>query len=100
MPGAGEEAGSGRAPFSWEALAALVIHPAKVAILEALLWIELPLSAKQLADSFDYEEYYPGIVSHHVNHLARLGVLEVVSWEAVEGTGACEKFFGFAEASR
>lgn len=85
-----------RSAFSWEALVPLVLHPVKVAVIEAILWIDRPLSPTQLTESFDAEEYYLGIVSHHLNELARLGAVKLVKTRQVPGKGAKEKFFFFA----
>lgn len=79
--------------FSWEALVASVLHPAKVAIIEGLTWIEQPLSARQLEELFRGSSLYLGIISYHLKGLNGLGVLEVVGTEPVRG--ATEKFYFF-----
>jgi hypothetical protein len=81
------------APFCWAALVPLIVHPLKVAIIEALLWIEQPLSAKQLELSFDCEEYYLGVISHHAKQLAKVKVIAILGSAPVAGKGVTETFY-------
>lgn len=70
--------------FAWDVLVAHVAHPVDVEIIEALMWIELPLSSKLLAKLFDDEKgHYLSLVSYHVRKLAKAGVLEKKSWKPV-----------------
>lgn len=78
--------------FDWEALVPLVIHPLKVAILEALEWIGQPLSASDLTKVFDDEEIYLSHVSYHLRKLGEVGVLELQRTRPVRGS--VEKFYG------
>lgn len=87
------EVASEQVPFSWEALVSLLVHPAKVAIIEAMLWIGQPLSARQLELSFGCDEYYLGIITHHAKRLSELGVIEVLGWAPVAGKGVTETFY-------
>jgi hypothetical protein len=79
--------------FDWGAVGARAMHPAKVAILEALHWICRPLSASQLEKVLD-GVYSLGVISHHLKCLADWDALEVVERRQVRG--AMEKSFFFA----
>ena len=79
----------------WEELVPRVVHPIKVAIIEALLWIGEPLSATELTSSFGKREYYLGLIRHHANALTDLGALEIVGRRPVRG--ATEVFYFFPE---
>jgi hypothetical protein len=70
--------------FEWGALVPRVVHPLKVAIVEALLWVDEPLSAKELDLVFD-EEWGLSLVAYHLRKLAALGVVEPVRQEPVRG---------------
>jgi DNA-binding transcriptional ArsR family regulator len=75
--------------YDWSALASLV-HPIRVEIIEAILCIEQPLSATQLAMVFDRKYELPRL-SYHVGILAKAGLLKVVSRRQVRG--AVETFY-------
>jgi hypothetical protein len=78
----------------WESLIPHVLHPAKVAVIEALLWIGQPLSSKELTTLFgDEEEFYLGLVAYHVRQLAAFGLLEPV--KSRQARGALEKYYYF-----
>jgi hypothetical protein len=79
--------------FDWEALVPLAIHPLRVAIIEALLWIGEPLSASNLTKIFDDEKLNLPGVSYHVTTLAKGGVLEEAWQRPVRGS--VEKFYFF-----
>jgi hypothetical protein len=80
------------APFDWAALVPRVIHPVRVSIIEALHWIDQPLSASDLKKVFE-NEYELSFLSYHVVELAK--------WKAIrmkrkrEVRGATEKFYFF-----
>jgi hypothetical protein len=87
---------AGGSPFpGWEAFVAHTVHPVKVAIVEALLWIGEPLSATQMEGSFDESGHYLGIVSYHAKGLEEWGALVVADTRQVRG--AVESFFYFPE---
>lgn len=77
--------------FDWDALVPRVVHPVKVAIVEALEWIGEPLSAKELDAVFD-EEWGLSLVAYHLRTLAELGAVEQVRQEPVRG--ALQTFYG------
>jgi hypothetical protein len=80
--------------FRWDALVAHVLHPARVAIIEALAWIGCPLSASNLEALFEGSGLYLAKVSYHVKGLADWGVLDIV--ETRKARGAPEKFYFFS----
>lgn len=82
--------------FNWEALIACVLHPAKVAIIEALMCIDRPASATQIEELFAGSKFYLGIITYHLKGLEGMGVLEIARTEAVRG--ATEKFYFFPDA--
>lgn len=80
-------------PTVWLDLVSLVIHPAKVIIIEALIWMERPLSSSELVALLDDERFYLSLVSYHFRNLCELGVLEPV--KQVERRGAVETYYSF-----
>lgn len=78
--------------FDWLALVPLIAHPTKVAVIEAMAYIDRPLSATLLGEVFDWE-WGLSRVSYHVTTLAKLGVLAKVGERPVRG--AMEKFYFF-----
>lgn len=70
--------------FSWETLVPLLVHPAKVTIIEALAWIEEPLSATDL-DRLLQGHVGVSLLSYHLRKLAELGAIERVRQETVRG---------------
>jgi len=86
----------GESPFpGWEPFLPHLVHPIKVAIVEALLWIGQPLSAVQFGRVLRGVDdgFCESNVRYHVRHLVELGVLEVTS---DYGGAPREKFFYFA----
>jgi hypothetical protein len=84
----------GELTFDWSTLVPRLVHPAKVAIIEALLWVGEPLSPSDLVRAFaSQREYYLAIVAYHVRELAELGAIEVVRTR--QKRGAQEKFYFF-----
>lgn len=71
-------------PFNWETLVPLLVHPAKVAMIEAMDWIEEPLSATDL-DRLLQDQAGVSLLSYHLRKLAELGVIEQVRQEHVRG---------------
>lgn len=70
--------------FSWETLVPLLVHPAKVGIIEAMAWVEQPLSATDL-DRLLQDQAGVSLLSYHLRKLAELGVIEQVRQENVRG---------------
>src|SRR6478609_3141884 len=80
-----EPASTKRSALDWGALVAFVAHPTKVLILEAMQWVDEPLSASELEQLFDKK---PSLcsVSYHVRTLAKFGALEEIRSRRVRGT--------------
>jgi hypothetical protein len=94
MDGPGQVVGGvGSVPFDWEALVPHGVHPTKVAVIEAMAYMDQPLSATQLLNLFDCD-WSLSQVSYHVTALAKFGVLEKVGERKVRGT--MENFYSFA----
>jgi hypothetical protein len=77
--------------FDWSTLVPQVVHPLKVAIMEALLWVDQPLSATDLTKLFDSDRYGVAHVSYHLVKLADIEALQVVGERAARGT--TERFY-------
>jgi hypothetical protein len=88
------EGEGGEPTFDWGSLVPLLVHPAKVAIIEALLWVERPLSPTEIVRLLGNErEYYLSLVSYHTVSLAKVGVIKKVRTRSARG--ALEKFYYF-----
>jgi hypothetical protein len=59
--------------FCWGALAARALHPIQVQIIEALSWIDLPLSGGELSRVVEIAP--PERVIYHMRRLTTLGAL-------------------------
>jgi Helix-turn-helix domain len=92
----GARAGGEPREFDWEAFVPRLIHPVKVAIIEALLWIGTPMSAKELAAVLGPRSS-TGLVSYHLRHLGREGLLEEVGQRPARG--AVQRFYFFPACS-
>lgn len=79
--------------FQWGLLVPMMVHPLKVAIIEAMDWIDVPLSAKDLDLLLD-EEYGLPLVAYHLRKLADVGAIERVEQRAVRG--ALQTFYSLA----
>jgi hypothetical protein len=75
----------------WQACVPHVLHPVKVAIIEAHLWIGRPMSAKNLERLFDDEGYDLSMVAYHCKKLAEMEVLTL--WKSRPVRGVIENFF-------
>jgi hypothetical protein len=69
--------------FCWGALVASVLHPVDVQIIEALQWIEQPLSADDLIQMFDGKPSW-AVVGHHLRRLAKLGAIRLAETPTAE----------------
>lgn len=79
--------------FSWDSLVPYLIHPVKVAIIEAMEWVEVPLSPRELDRLFD-EEFGVSLVAYHMRTLAEVGVVEKVRQRPVRG--ALQTFYALS----
>jgi hypothetical protein len=78
--------------FDWSELVPQVVHPLRVMIIEALRWIDQPLSPSDLRQVFALE-FGLSTVSYHVNKLAAAGVLVPVRRQPVRGSVKTYFFF-------
>jgi hypothetical protein len=85
--------GSNNGHFNWDILVPYLIHPVKVAIIEAMEWIEVPVSPRELDRVFD-EQFGLSLVAYHMRTLAEVGVVEKVRQEPVRG--AVQKFYSLS----
>jgi Helix-turn-helix domain len=79
--------------FDWEALVALLVHPIRVSIIEAMDWIGEPLSATDL-DRLLPDRLGVSLISYHLRKLVDLGVLEPVRKDTVRG--AIQTFYALS----
>jgi hypothetical protein len=79
--------------FNWGTLVPYLIHPVKVAIIEAMEWIEVPISPRELDRVFD-EQFGLSLVSYHMRTLADVGVVEKVRQRSVRG--ALQTFYSLS----
>jgi hypothetical protein len=88
----------GSQPFDWATLVAQTVHPAKVAIVEALCWVGRPLSATELAAMLEDKSYAFSKIHYHASVLVELGSLEVACSRQIRG--ACEYFYAITRVKR
>ena len=79
--------------FNWEALVPLLVHPVKVEIIEAMSWVDVPLSATDL-DRVFHGQIGVSLLSYHLRKLAEIGALRRSSQEQVRG--AVQTFYALA----
>ncbi len=79
--------------FNWGSLVPYLIHPVKVAIIEAMEWVEVPVSPRELDRIFD-EQFGVSLVSYHMRTLVDVGVVEKVRQQAVRG--ALQTFYSLS----
>ncbi|HEU4678687.1 MAG TPA: helix-turn-helix domain-containing protein [Terrimicrobiaceae bacterium] len=61
--------------YAWDRRVALLVHPTKVAILEAFTWIGEPLSPKLIDEVLD-RKLGVSLVAYHMRKLADSGLLD------------------------
>ena len=72
--------------LDWSALIPAAIHPIQITILEAMAWLDRPVSSVELRRMFQEPEYYYlSAVSYHMGRLVDLGAVEAVDRESVRG---------------
>lgn len=83
----------------WDLLVPRLVNPAKVIIIEAMPWIDRPLSATELEQISGRD---PGLqtLSYHLKNLEELGVLKVTAKRKARGSRSSkrETFFYFTGA--
>ncbi len=78
----------------WPALAARILHPIQVDVIEAMRWLDQPLSASELVQVFDRERRL-STIAYHVRRLYDLGALQPTGRrEPVRGS--IERFYRLA----
>jgi hypothetical protein len=65
----------------------------KVVIIEAMEWVEVPLSPRELDHMFD-EQFGVSLVSYHMRTLAEVGAVEKVRQQPVRG--ALQTFYSLS----
>jgi hypothetical protein len=98
-PGMKKGAAAGDSPFpGWEAFIPQFVHPVKVAVVEALLYIGEPLSVAQFTRLFrgEGEGFREPNVRYHLRQLVKVGVLEAALPGAITEGSRNEKCFFFA----
>jgi len=83
--------------LDWGALVPLVVHSTKVKIIEAMQWINRPLSATELKHVFD-ETLSLSVVSYHLTTLQKWEVVDEQRSRQVRGS--TEHFYFFTDAIR
>jgi hypothetical protein len=81
----------------WTTLIPHVVHPAKVAVIEALGWMEEPVSSSEFVALFDSDEFYLSLVSYHIRQLVKFGVLRSV--RSRQRRGAIETYYYFCDGN-
>lgn len=84
----------GQPSFDWAALVPNLVHPVRVAMVEAMCWIGQPLSSTEFRKIFD-NEFSVSYLSYHVRELRKMEVMEKVSSRQVRG--ATESFYVLRE---
>lgn len=80
-------------PADWTALFRLLVHPMKVAVVEALDQAQQPLSANEIWLRVGMGRFTAEALSYHVRSLSKLGALEMTGQRRVRG--AVETYFYF-----
>lgn len=62
--------------FDWAGLVARTLHPIEVQIIEAMQWLDQPLSAGDLAQLFDEAVPWP-VLCRHFRRLTKLEAIEL-----------------------
>lgn len=65
--------------YIWEWLVPRLVHPDKLAILEALHRLGMPASYPDLAELLSSPDIPPGNVKYHLGQMETAGVLEIVN---------------------
>lgn len=88
---------TGGEPFDWATLVPRVVHPLQVAVVEAMWWIDRPLSASELELVFDHE-FGLSLISYHLLQLKKAEAVEEVGREQVRG--ALKRLYFFSAGDR
>jgi hypothetical protein len=83
--------GGGDPDQFWATLGARLLHPIQVQIIEAMLWVDRPMSASVLVKVFG-EELRLSTVAYHVRRLGSLCALKTVNTR-VPSRGSPERLY-------
>ncbi len=83
--------------WDWTTLVPAFVHPVRIQIIEAMLWIGQPMSAAELEGVF-YGTVGLGSISYHLKTLANASILKCVRTRTVRG--ATERFFWLTGVKR
>jgi DNA-binding transcriptional ArsR family regulator len=75
----------GAAGVDWNGLLAALLHPTQFQVIEAMHWIERPVSASQLVRVFDRDPKDLSAVSYHLRRLSELKIVRLSSTKKVRG---------------
>jgi DNA-binding transcriptional ArsR family regulator len=75
----------GAAAVDWDGLLAGLLHPTQFQIIEAMHWIDRPVSASQLVQVFDRDPKDLSALSYHVRRLNELKIIRLSSARQVRG---------------
>lgn len=79
---------------AWFRLISKVVHPVKIAVMEAYFWIGEPLSKAELTRLFgNGKHFYLSLVSNHVDGLDSWGILEEITTREIRGATETYYFF-------
>jgi DNA-binding transcriptional ArsR family regulator len=81
----GNPAESGAAAVNWDGLLTNLLHPTQFQIIEAMDWIDRPVSASQLVRVFDRDPQDLSTLSYHLRRLATLKIVRLDSIRRVRG---------------
>lgn len=81
----GEPGGAGDEEFPWGSLVSRVLHPVQVAVIEAMRWVDLPLSPSEIRLMLG-GDYSTSHVAYHARALAGAGIIKLIDTEAVRGS--------------
>jgi hypothetical protein len=77
--------GAGKTAVDWDGLLVRLLHETQLQIIEAMGWVDRPMSASQLVQVFD-ESTTLANVSYHVRRLREIGILRLSWTRPVRGT--------------
>ena len=83
--GGQDAAGSGAATVDWDGLLVRLLHPAQFQIIEAMHWIDQPVSASMLVHVFGRDPKNLSALSYHLRQLGELKIIRLSSVRRVRG---------------
>lgn len=81
----------------WAALAARLLHPLQLQIIEAMRWIDQPLSVSELVHVFCKEQRMSAI-AYHVRRLVVVGALQPTG-QRLPARGSVERLYSLGIAT-